>query len=301
MTQTVSRNSGFTAVPLLSGTLAGPLLMITAGLLFAFDNILTQAATMTFAQGPATVAFWQYLVALVVSLPLLVRLRAGLGTRAWPQHVLRVALAAAGVQLWVMGLARVPIWQAIALIMTSPFFVTLGAGLLLGERVTPARWTAVIAGFAGGMVILAPWSDAFTPAVLYPLGAAALWAAQSLMTKRMTATESPESLTVWMLLLLAPINALVALPAGFRLDPGLPLMTVLAAGLVTAIAQYLLVRAYAVADAAYLQPFDHLKLPLNVLFGFLAFGFLPAGSMWLGSALILAASAWLLQTEARHP
>lgn len=293
--QTTSQPTG-----LASAVYAGPLLMIAAGILFAFDNILTQAATMTFAQKPATVAFWQYFAALIFSLPLLFRLRAGLGTSALPQHILRVALAAAGVQLWVMGLAVVPIWQAIALIMTSPFFVTLGAGLLLGERVTPARWIAVTLGFVGGMIILAPWSDAFTPAVLYPLGAAALWAAQSLMTKRMTATENPESLTVYMLLLLAPINALVAAPSGFHLDTGQPLLAVIAAGLVTAGAQYLLVRAYAVADAAYLQPFDHLKLPLNVLFGFLAFGFLPVGSMWLGSALILAASAWLVGLESRR-
>lgn len=282
------------------GTAAtGPAFMVAAGGLFAFDNLLVQVATMAQGQAAPAVAFWQYLAALLLSLPLLWRMRAGLRTRAPGMHLMRAALAAIGVQLWVTGLASVPIWQAIALILTSPFFVTLGAGVLLGERITMPRALSVILGLVGGLVILAPWSEAFTPQALYPLGASLFWAAQSVMTKRMTATESAESLTVWMLLLLTPVLGLMALPTGFAIAPGLPMLTVLGAGLATVIAQYLLVRAYHAADAAYLQPFDHLKLPLNVLFGWLAFGFLPEGSMWLGSAIIVAASAWLMRAETR--
>ena len=61
-----------------------------------------------------------------------------------------------------------------------------------------------------------------------------------------------------------------------------------------------LARAYSIADAAYLQPFDHLKLPFNVGLGLVAFGYAPPGSLWLGAALIVGASFALLRQEARQ-
>lgn len=281
------------------GALTGAALMVGAGVCFAFVNTLIQSATMLRGMSAPAAAFWQYLIAAVFFLPWVAQnLRRTFRTDAFGLHLARVALSAAGVMLWTLGLAHVPIWQAIALILLSPFFVTIGAGLFLGESVTRLRWGAVVAGLVGGAVILAPWSDRFTLAALYPVGAAALWASVSLLTKHMTRTESPETLTLYLLLLLTPVNAALAAGSGFTLPSG-AVWLVLAAGGLTAAAQYLIVRAYSAADAAYLQPFDHLKLPLNVALGWLIFGFLPEGSMWLGTALILAASVVLLQAEAK--
>lgn len=181
--------------------------------------------------------------------------------------------------------------------------MTIGAALLLREQVTAQRWLAVVLGFIGGTIILAPWSDAFTPWVMAPVGAAALWAAASLMTKRMTATESPETLTLYLLALMTPLNALLAMApgaGGFAVSGPTAALALLVAGLLTALAQYALARAYSIADAAFLQPFDHVKLPFNVGLGVLAFGFVPPGSMWLGSALIIGASLWLLTEENRQ-
>jgi S-adenosylmethionine uptake transporter len=69
-----------------------------------------------------------------------------------------VVLAAIGVQLWVAGLAVVPIWQAVALILTSPLFVTLGRRV--SGSISPHKVLAVLLGAFGG-VLLAPWADAF--------------------------------------------------------------------------------------------------------------------------------------------
>ncbi|RYH07408.1 DMT family transporter [Tropicimonas sp. IMCC6043] len=274
---------------------AGAFFMIAAGALFAAANAIVQYGAMVHGIAPARLAFWQYLVALLVSLPwLYAQGLGGLRSRAPHWHLLRVALAAAGVQLWVAGLAHVPIWQAIALILLSPIFVTLGAVTVLGERASLRRWIALGVGVTGGMIILAPWSDAFTWHALLPVGAAALWAAHSLVTKRLTQSESPESLTVYLLLLLTPFNAAAAWGVGFGLDFGASGLLLLAAGLVTALAQYAVARAYSHADAAYLQPFDTLKLLFNVALGAVIFGFVPPGSLWLGAALIIGASSWLL-------
>lgn len=281
--------------------IAGAVLMVAAGALFAVNNTLAQMATMQKGMGSTTFAFWQYLIALIFSLPWLMKHGlGGLVSSNWYWHIARVLLSVAGVQLWVAGLAHVPIWQAIALLMLSPFFVTLGAGLLLGEETTTDRWATVGIGFVGGMIILAPWSDAFSVYALYPVGAAFFWAMVSLITKKLTRTESPESLTVYLLLLLTPFNAVSTLGTGFALDMsfGVLILPILA-GAVTTVAQYLLIKSYAVADAAYLQPFDHVKLAFNVILGVAVFGFYPPGSMWFGSALIVAASLFLLHRESR--
>lgn len=272
----------------------GAACLIAAGLAFALINTAVQYATMRLGAPATAVAFWQYLAALALFAPWLWSMRAELRQGLTPLQFARVGAGAIGVQLWVTGLAHVPIWQAIALLLLTPLFVTLGAGLFLGERITAGRWGAVLLGGIGGALILAPWSDSFQPAAMLPIGAAAFWATASLLTKRLTADHSPHALTAYLLLLLLPVNALTGLLAapdlaGLSLAGAPLILLVLASGLLVALAQYLVAAAYARADAAFLQPFDHLKLLFNIGLGIAVFGFFPPGSLWIGAALILAA------------
>lgn len=284
-----------------SPAVIGASFMVAAGIVFAAINVVTQWLAMQLGFPPASVAFWQYGFALVLSLPLLYRLGFRAMKTAYPwRHVVRVVLAALGVQTWLIGLASVPIWQAIALVMTSPFFVIIGARIFLGERVGPARWIATLAGFTGAMIILQPWSDAFTLAALLPVASAFLWGGSSLVMKNLTAYEPAETITVWLLVLLTPINAGLALASGFEVPGGMALLLLLAAGLLTAIGQYLLTLAYSAADAAYVQPFDDLKLPLNVAAGWIVFGYAPAGYFWAGALLILSASLFIMRLELKR-
>ncbi|WP_299044848.1 DMT family transporter [uncultured Tateyamaria sp.] len=278
----------------------GAALMVTTGALFAGANTLVQYATMGAGLQSTTVAFWQYAVAFLFMLPLITaKGLAPLATRHFPVHLIQVVFAAAGIQFWVMGLAHVPIWQAIALAMLSPFFVTIGARIFLRERIAVERWIAVATGFLGGMIILSPWSDRFTLYAILPVIAAALWAIASLLMKRLTQTESPATITFYVMLLLTPINLTVALGAGDLSMVGGAWAIAIAAGILTGLAQFTLASAYSVADASFLQPFDHLKLPVNVVLGIAVFGFMPPGSMLLGSAFIVGASLYLLRQDGR--
>ncbi|MBV9540101.1 MAG: DMT family transporter [Alphaproteobacteria bacterium] len=281
--------------------LEGAVWMVLAGAAFAGVNTLEQIATVQAGLPAPTAAFLQYLVAFIVVIPWAVRRGISqMKTRNPGLHALRVVLSALGVQFWVAGLAHaVPIGTAIALVMTSPFFVTLGAGLFLRETVTPARWLAVTIGFIGGMVILDPLSSGWSMIDLLPVAAAALWAGASLCQKRLLRDESPSASTAWLLLLLAPINLVLAVPTGLMPTTGFQLWTIAAVGVLTALAQGLLSLAYAKADAAYVQPFDHVKLPLNILAGWVVFGTVPPGRLWIGAALIVAASLFLVVKEHR--
>ena len=154
---------------------AGAVWMMVAGLCFAAVNSLSQYVSFTLGLPSTQVAFHQYLIALVCLLPWLVRhgLRQSLMTNQLRLHLLRVALAVTGIQFWLWALAvPVPIWQGIALLMTSPLFATLGSALFLKEQVSRARILATLAGFVGAMLILAPWTDDFTLASLLPVAAA---------------------------------------------------------------------------------------------------------------------------------
>ncbi|BCP51696.1 riboflavin transporter [Kaistia sp. 32K] len=286
----------------LGAPVAGAFWMILAGVAFAGVNTLEQVATVSLHLPAPTAAFLQYAIALVVVLPWAARRGLpSLRTRRPGLQALRVLLAAVGVQFWVLGLSHaVPIGQAIALVMTSPFVVTLGAGLFLGEKVSIERWLAVVVGFAGGLIILDPFSESFTTASLYPLAASVLWAGASLVQKKLLAEDSPEAVTAWLLLLLAPVNLLLALPTGIVLPSGDAWIAIIAVGVLTAAAQGFLALAYARADAAYVQPFDHVKLPLNVIAGWLVFGWIPPSHLWAGAALIVGASMFLLWRESRQ-
>ncbi len=301
MDQTVKASA--TGLNVKSPAIIAGLYMVGAGIAFAAVNSLTQLATMVEGTSSTSAAFWQYAIAAVLSVPFVLKAGlAGLKTNHLTMHILRVVAATIGVQLWVYGLSLgVPIWQAIALIMTSTFFVTIGAALLLNEKVGPARWLATLVGFAGGMIILQPWSDAFELKTLLPIGAAFFWAVTSLFTKKLTKTEKPQSITLYLLLLLTPINLALALgtETGIAISTGSAIQWIVIAGILVALAQWFITKAYATADAAYVQPFDHLKLPFNVLTGFYVFGWVPGGNLWLGAALIIAASLFIAYRESQ--
>ncbi len=276
--------------------------MLTAGLAFAIVNSVAQYASIQFGLPSTTVALVQYAIAIVVILPYLKTLgiRQSLRTQQFGWHLLRVFLAVFGLQLWLWAIAYpVPIWQGIALLMTSPLFATIGSGLWLREKVGMARWVATLTGFIGAMIILAPWADDLNLASLLPVGAAFFWASYSLMVKKLSSHDSPATMVVYLLLLITPVNLLLALPDWQMPNGQTVWLLLIGAGVMTALAQWAIAKAYAVADASFVQPFDHAKLPLNVLAGWLVFGWVPPGRLWLGAAIIVLSVAFITQWETK--
>jgi len=287
------------ASTLLTPNVRGAALMLAAGIAFAGVNVAMPIATYTLGFSSTSAVFWQYLIAFVLCIPLVWNMGAkALKTSHPVAHVARIVLSAAGAQMFGLAFAYgVPLWQVIALVMTSPFFILLGAIVFLGESVRFTRFAATFTGFTGAMIILQPWSANFTWAAVLPIAAAALWGGASLITKYLTRDEKPESITLYMMLLMTPANALFLFPAGLALPSGNVLWLILIIGALTAAAQYLLTRAYAVADATYLQPFDDLKLPLNVLASWIILAQTPDLYFWPGAILIVGASLYIMRQD----
>jgi drug/metabolite transporter (DMT)-like permease len=297
----------------------GAVFMVGAGITFAIINILTPIITYQMGVPSTAVVFWQYIIATLFALPLIARIGVSkLRTRHPYWHEIRAFLSALGVQFFAFGFALgVPVWQMVALSMTGPFFILLGATLFLGERLTVQRLGATVAGFVGAVMVSQIGTEQFTLASLLPVLAALCWGSVSVITRYLSRDEEPESLTLYMLVLITPNHFLIGLllgiaiavlpvgtlPAGlatgfdFQLPLGDALGLIVLLGLVTAGAQYFLSFAYKVADATYLQPFDDLKLPLNTLLGWVVLSQVPAIWFWPGALLIVGASSFILWSE----
>ena len=279
--------------------LIGALWMVLAGMCFAVINTANQYMSVRLGLHNTVVGFFQYFISFIVMLPWLIStgLTAALKTNRLMLHVLRVLMSVIGIQLWLWALAwPIPIWQAISLVMTSPIFVTIGSALFLKEKVGVARWCATLIGIVGSLIILEPWGDTFQVASLLPVAAAFFWAIYSLMIRHLSDTESTGSMVVYLLILIAPFNFLLALP-NFETPSTQAWYLLLITGALLALAQWALARAYANADASFIQPFDLVKLPLNVFAGWLVFGYMPPGKLWLGAAMLVGATIFILHRE----
>lgn len=280
----------------------GAYYMLLSALCFAGINNTVQVIHSIYHIPSTMVACLQYGLALIFIFPWLWRggVKTALRTQRIKLHMLRVFFAVVGLQLWYWALAYpVPLWQGIGLLMLSPIFTTIGSRLILQEHVGAERWVATMIGFAGASLILQPWASHFDWASLLPAGAAFFWSCSSITTKKLVKTEATATLLVYLLLLTTPFNIVVAshhvmLPT----EPTVWLLIIWAA-ILTAIAQFSIVRAYSVADASYIQPFDNIKLPLNVALGFMLFGTVPPGRLWVGATCIILSAAYIARHEVK--
>lgn len=303
-----------------SNATTGAFFMLAASLAFAGTNTLQSVLPWQFGMSSTGMAFWQYVIASVLALPMILRIGlANLRTRHPLVHEIRAFVSALGVHVFVYGFAAgVPIWQMVTLLATGPLFIILGSTMFLGERVSGARLLAALVGFVGAIIVSGVGVEGLTWHTAVPVLAAALWATTDVLTKYLAREETAETMTLSLLVLVTPnhlailllVNALgwltpSLLPAGlatgfpFALPGGMGLVLLVLLGALTAAAQYLLAFAYRKADAAYLQPFGDLKVPLSGLVGWIALGQVPSVWFWPGAAMIVAASTFIFWVEGR--
>lgn len=304
----------------------GAAFMLVAALAFAGSNLLqsvlpTPVQYGGYGMSSTGMAFWQYVIAAILSLPLILRIGVqNLRTSHPLAHEIRAFASALGVHVFVYGFATgVPIWQMVTLLATGPLFIILGSTLFLGERASPARIAAALLGFVGAIIVSGVGTEGLGWTMLVPIIAAALWGTTDVLTKYLALKgESPETLTVSLLVLVTPNHLLILLavwglgiaspgllPAGivdnvFALPSGNALWLLALLGALTAAAQYLLAYAYKVADATYLQPFGDSKVPLSGLVGWVILGQVPSVWFWPGAALIVLASVFIFWVENRN-
>ena len=220
-------------------------------------------------------------------------------TRYWRWHALRALMfvAMTGINFWALQYLQLTTTSSI--FFTVPILIALISTLLLGERLDGARWIAIAAGFGGVLFIVRPFSAAFHPAMLASLANAMIYAVFMLMTRRLAAYETPETIQY-----LPAVGAAIVLTpfaiAGWEWpDSALEWTVACLLGVFGAVGHYFLAAAHRYARASVLAPFQYQQVVYMALFGYLVFGDVPAPAVWLGALIVVTSGLYLFHRERR--
>jgi drug/metabolite transporter (DMT)-like permease len=237
------------------------------------------------------------------------RWRGGAGFRsAHPRfQAVRGALLLASSTFGILGLQHLPVAEFTAINMLTPVIVTLLAAMLLREHVSRRRWALVVGGFAGALIVIRPGSGLFGWAVLLPLAGSVAYASFQVLTRKLSALESPYTthfytgltgtLVVVALLLASEAPLRATLQAATPGQIGL----LLAIGTLGTLGHLMLVLAFGLAPTATLMPFMYVQIAFAAGVGWLVFRHAPNEWGWIGMGVVSvcgAASAWLNVREA---
>ena len=282
----------------------GILLMVLAMLLFSMEDALIKALSGSWSTAQ---------VLLVIGLGggtalILLARRAGqpILHRAnlhWAV-VTRSLSEAAATLLFVTALASAPLGITSAIIQAAPLALVAGSAILLGEPVGWRRWTAVSVGFAGVLLIVRPWGEAFDPALFLPVAATAALATRDLVTRRVPPHVGTLALAVW-----AYAGVLLSAAIAMAIEPRLTVPSVsdipaiLALLVFSTVGYYAVTAAIRVGEVGAVAPFRYTRLVFAAVLGFVFFGEVPDRlSLW-GAALIIGSGiyAMLRETRTRRP
>ena len=241
---------------------------------------------------------------------------ASLETRRLGAHVIRGLCVVFANLCFFLGLAALPLAEAVAIFFISPLLISVASVVFLGETVGPRRWTTIALGFLGVLIVLRPGTSAFQIASLLPLAAAFGYAALHTLTRKIGATESGVALAFYVQLVFLIATVIIGLSLGdgrfgdqdhpslaflFRawVQPEMadwPIL--LAVGATSAFGGYAIGQAYRLSEAAFVAPFEYAAMPMAVLWGFLVFDEFPDTVAILGILLILGSGLYLILREA---
>jgi drug/metabolite transporter (DMT)-like permease len=221
-------------------------------------------------------------------------------------HAGRGAISICGMFFNFSALARLPIVDATAISFTAPLITVALSAIFLKERVRIYRWSAVIVGFVGILVMLAPSFDpalhavgtATTVGVGFAIAGAFCNAGSVIQTRRLTHTETTSSIVFYFSLICA-LAGLATWPFGW-LAPTWPAFAALvAAGLCGGVAHIFLTESYRLAPASLVAPFDYTSMVWAFLLGYFFFNEVPTVYVFVGAGIVAVAGLFVIWRERR--
>ena len=266
---------------------------------FAIEDLFLKRAAMALPPGQVialtglggAIVFW--IIAALRGQPILTR-------RALQGAPLIRALSEAGATVfYVTALALIPLSINSALLQASPLVVTLGAAIFLKEPVGWRRWSAILVGFAGVLIVLKPWDDAFEAAGILTVISVLILAARDLATRAMPADIGTFQLTTWAYLALVPAGLLLMTVAGDSMQPisaahwsdlGLALVSGL-------FGYYAVTAAMRLGEVAVVAPFRYTRLVFALILAVTVLGERLDTLTILGTSLIIGSGLYTFARE----
>jgi drug/metabolite transporter (DMT)-like permease len=219
-------------------------------------------------------------------------------TQRLRHHLLRSGSQGISQTFLLFAFTMMPLAGAIAINFSAPLFATLASALVLKEAVGAARWTALLVGFCGVLIVTHPGTGTFQIGALFALGNAVLYGSVTAGVRSMTRTESAETLTLYQLALLTAFFALF-MPWTWIWPSPSDSVWILFNGTSNAIGQYWWTRALHLAPASAVAPFYYLSLIWASIMGFLIWGEMPTVSLVIGSGIVAGSGLFLFWRETR--
>jgi drug/metabolite transporter (DMT)-like permease len=236
-------------------------------------------------------------------------------TRRPKEHLFRMSIVMVSNVTYFLGLAALPLADAVATAFVAPLIVTAMSAVILGEKVGPHRWAAVAVGLLGVLVMVRPGTGMVQPAAVLVLISAFCYASSHMMTRRMRDTESAMTLNFFVQIGFITVSTTMGLLAGDGRfagsgDPSLEFLlrpwvwppvpdwwAFAATGVAVGIGGMMIAQAYRTSEAALIAPFEYIGMPMAIFWGVVVFGTFPDATGWLGIALICGAGLYTLARE----
>src|SRR6185312_2992548 len=289
----------------LPAPIAAALFMITSSLFFA--GLSGTIRFLGTELHPFEVTFFRNLFGFAFMVPWLCH--AGLGalrTSRWVAYTWRSFLSLLSMLCGFTALTMMPFDQAIALSFTVPLFATIGAALILHEVVRARRWSATIIGFIGVLIILRPGMGGVklggaenTTALIgagLALFSAVLSAQITLIVKDLARTEPSDAIVTYMVLLITPMSLVPALFV-WQWPPWQLWPLSVGLGALGSIGHMCYIRAFALADASAVMPYDYTRLIFAAVIGYFAFAEVPDVWTFAGAIVIAGAALYIAHRE----
>jgi len=236
---------------------------------------------------------------LLVTLILLPRITQVVRTRhPWLQFLRSLFLLLA-TTLFFFAISRLELAEATALMNVNPVLITLGAALFLGERIGMRRLFGVLAAMTGAIIIIRPGSEVFSPDAFLALAGAVFYAGFALVTRFVGRGESVWTSLFYTAILGALVLSVLVVPV-WQAPSGRAIVLMLGIGVVAAFGQFLLIRAFMLAEASLVAPFSYAGLLFATLWGILFFDEWPDAATIFGAAIIAAAGVYVWHRETRE-
>jgi drug/metabolite transporter (DMT)-like permease len=276
---------------------AGIALMVAAIFLFGIMDGLAKHLSATYP--PLQIVWGRYAFHLLVMLVLVPRTGlAGLVRTSRPGlQILRGALLAVSTLCLVTAVRYIPLADAYAVGFVSPLLVTVFAIPILRERVGWRRWTAVVVGFVGVLIVVRPGLGVMHWAALLPLVMAATFGLYQILTRLVSGGESQLMMLFYTALVGTVVMSVLA-PLVWQPVAPRDWALLVAIGTLGAVGHLMLIRALAIAPASLLSPFIYTQIVWGLLIGYFAFGDLPDAPTVIGTLIIVASGLYVFYREA---
>ena len=215
-----------------------------------------------------------------------------------PILLIRYSAEMLGLVAMIMGLTKIPLSVVGTVTQASPILVAAGAVIFFKEAVSWRRWSSIVIGFFGVVLVIQPTGQSLDFAVIWPVVALVAFSVRDLVT-RLTPSDIPSaSIATFTMIAAFPFTVAWVFFSGQKFfPPGIDWAVVAGMIILGSIGYLLLITSLRIGDLSAIMPFRYSRIVFLLILGVLVFGERPTLSMLAGSALILISGLYIMWRE----